>query len=301
MATPRTLGKARVLGTPRNSSPAIPDHLRNNALLSPSASSLSLNSQVSTSKSSNEDNDIAAAVAQQAKDESAVAPAPARLVCPICGEDMVGLLPDETCLIAESKHQVTLLQLNRHLDDTHKHLESMEQDEVKTWFKTQVVKAKRFQPLSVLNQKLKQLDIFDSDDEQRLNSPAPASQPNPTSVATPTPATAPRPVNPDEVVTRTHWQRHTANGACSDPMCGRRLGSTNGSINCRKCGKLFCDEHTMYQMKLSRSAQHDPAGGYWCRVCETCYISREGYIEYTGTNQSPLPLERLLILNRRRP
>jgi hypothetical protein len=26
----------------------------------------------------------------------------------------------------------------------------------------------------------------------------------------------------------------------------------------RKCGKLFCDSHTMYQMKLSMSAQWEP-------------------------------------------
>jgi rabenosyn-5 len=26
----------------------------------------------------------------------------------------------------------------------------------------------------------------------------------------------------------------------------------------RKCGKLFCETHTMYQMKLSMSAQWEP-------------------------------------------
>lgn len=38
----------------------------------------------------------------------------------------------------------------------------------------------------------------------------------------------------------------------------------------------------MYQMKLSRSAQHDPVRGYWCRVCETCYKSRAGYNDHSG-------------------
>jgi len=38
----------------------------------------------------------------------------------------------------------------------------------------------------------------------------------------------------------------------------------------------------MYQMKLSRSAQHEPVRGYWCRVCETCYKSREGYNDHAG-------------------
>ena len=38
----------------------------------------------------------------------------------------------------------------------------------------------------------------------------------------------------------------------------------------------------MYQMKLSRQAKHDPVRGIWCRVCETCYKSREGYIDHHG-------------------
>ena len=134
-----------------------------------------------------------------------------------------------------------------------------------------MVRAKRFQPLAVLNQKFKGLEVFDSDD--RPQSPQPQSS-----------ATAPEASQPDpeDVVTRAHWQRLGLNDACSEPACGKRLTSTNGIVNCRKCGKLFCDEHTMYQIKLSRSAQHEPVRGLWCRVCETCYKSREGYNDRNG-------------------
>ena len=38
----------------------------------------------------------------------------------------------------------------------------------------------------------------------------------------------------------------------------------------------------MYQMKLSRSAQHEPVRGLWYRVCETCYKTRAGYNDHTG-------------------
>lgn len=38
----------------------------------------------------------------------------------------------------------------------------------------------------------------------------------------------------------------------------------------------------MYQMKLSRSANHEPIRGYWARVCETCYKSRDGYNDHSG-------------------
>lgn len=103
----------------------------------------------------------------------------------------------------------------------------------------------------------------------RESSPAPAPK---------EPAT----LDPDEVVSRAHWQRPRGYDDCSDPMCGKRLGAANGQVNCRHCGKLFCDEHTMYQMKLSRSAKHEPVRGLWCRVCETCYKSRDGYNDHNG-------------------
>ncbi|RFU28446.1 hypothetical protein B7463_g7879, partial [Scytalidium lignicola] len=163
-----------------------------------------------------------------------------------------------------------------HLDDNHQELPDVEQDEVKNWFNKQVVKAKKFQPLAVINQKLKGLDVFES------NATPPASSiPHPSTnnrIVTPEPA---RP-DPDEVVTRAHWQKSGYNDVCTDPTCGKRLGPVNGIVNCRKCGRLFCEDHTMYQMKLSRSAQHEPVRGFWCRVCETCYKSREGYNDHNG-------------------
>ncbi|KAF2816893.1 uncharacterized protein BDZ99DRAFT_4012 [Mytilinidion resinicola] len=268
MTSGRSLGGGRVLGSGRNLSPAVspqprPHHNRNTSLLSPSESSVSLSSQTSNSPATTTDTqDITSKVALENAEPSTAASASSRLVCPICNEEMM-----------------TLLQLNRHIDDVHQNLEEIEQDEVKTWFKTQMVKAKKFQPLAVLNQKLKGLDVFESNDE-------PTPLPNPTSGVT-TPEPLPPRRDPDEEVTRAHWQRPGYRDVCSDPTCGRpvggsTLGGGNGSVNCRKCGKIFCEDHTMYQMKLSRSAKHQPVGGFWCRVCETCYKSREGYNDHNG-------------------
>lgn len=293
--SPRSLGKGRVLGaraqqtqqpsplaqsqTSRQiaSSPS-QDTLKapnQQGFLSPSESSLSLNSQQSTSKSSNDEQDISTALARQAKERenartSGSVAAQTKLVCPICNEEMM-----------------TLLQLNRHLDDAHKDIQEEEQDEIENWFKSQVIKAKKFQPLAVLNQKIKGLDVFDLNEERRASSASPAPQPR-RDITPGRPSPAPEPaqarvVDPDEVVTRQHWQRLTQDGTCSDPMCSRRLGGMDGRVNCRSCGKLFCEEHTMYQMKLSSSAQHEPVRGYWCRVCETCFKSREGYNDHKGT------------------
>lgn len=139
-----------------------------------------------------------------------------------------------------------------------------------------MLRAKRFQPLSILNQKLRGLEVFESNESQ------------PTSISTAAPvngkAVQDGPIDPDELITRHHWQRSTTHDLCTDPTCGKGLGPINGSINCRKCGRLFCEEHTMYQMKLSRSANHEPVRGYWARVCETCYKSRDGYNDHTGVS-----------------
>lgn len=150
-----------------------------------------------------------------------------------------------------------------------------EQDEVKTWFDKQVSRAKKFQPLTMLNQKLRGLEVFESNESHPL--------PNHATLAH---STVPqeRQIDPDELIARQHWQRSTNHDLCTDPTCGKNLGPINGNINCRKCGRLFCEVHTMYQMKLSRSANHEPVRGFWARVCETCYKSREGYNDYAGAS-----------------
>ncbi|KAH7376921.1 VAC1 protein [Plectosphaerella cucumerina] len=239
----RKLGGGRILGSGKGLAPPTPVAAQQRAAspFAPSDSTLSITSSASPPPIPSP---AAAALDIPSQDltsnislgTSRADPSGSKLTCPICEEEMM-----------------TLLQLNRHIDDIHQELPEVEQDEVRTWFDKQVNKAKRFQPLSIINQKLRGLDVFE-------------------------------PPDPDELITRAHWQRQTMNDRCTDPPCGRSLGAVNGSINCRKCGRLFCEEHTMYQMKLSRSAQHEPVRGYWARVCETCYKSREGYNDHHGAS-----------------
>jgi rabenosyn-5 len=182
-----------------------------------------------------------------------------------------------------------LMVICRHLDDNHQELPEVQQDEVKNWFDKQVLKAKKFQPLAVINQKLKGLDVFEPNDAP----PTPPSQPSHSRSTSSVPRTHTpevQHIDPDEVVTRTHWQKSGYNDSCTEPACGKKLGAVNGSVNCRKCGRLFCEEHTMYQMKLSRSAQHEPVRGYWCRCCETCYKSREGYNDHHGFSRDHMSM-----------
>lgn len=260
----RKLGGGRILGTGKGLAPPAPPAIHLSA--SPSDSTLSIGSPDASISAGTPSplpgftQDLTSAISiGTGGGPSNGGPASSRLVCPICDEEML-----------------TLLQLNRHIDDNHQELPEVEQDEVKTWFDKQVLKAKKFQPLSIINQKLRGLDVFESNESLPPSAPT-AIQPT----ARPSPLPE-LPFDPDDIITSSHWQRPGINDLCTDPTCGKRLGAVNGSVNCRNCGRLFCEEHTMYQMKLSRSATHEPVRGYWYRVCETCYKSREGYNDHNG-------------------
>jgi rabenosyn-5 len=93
-----------VLGSGRSLSPGVsPLPKRNSSLLnatvSPSASSLSLDSSASTSQTSPENQDIASRISFDQNGSSSAAAAIAassRLACPICNEEMVRLRRVET-------------------------------------------------------------------------------------------------------------------------------------------------------------------------------------------------------------
>ncbi|KAH6610104.1 vacuolar segregation pep7 [Trichoderma cornu-damae] len=260
----RRLGGGRILGSGKGLGPTPPAMPRASSPFAPSESTVSLASSSISPPASGSladlSQDIGSSISVGAQPKGSVADA-SSLVCPICSEEMV-----------------TLLQLNRHIDDNHRELPAEEQNEVKTWFDKQVLKAKRFQPLSMINMKLRGLDVFESNESNPVVPPPPAATVSTSKLPMETP------IDPEELITRSHWQRSTAYDACTDPACGKGLGPINGSVNCRKCGRLFCEQHTMYQMKLSRSANHEPVRGYWARVCETCYKSREGYNDHGGAS-----------------
>lgn len=64
-----------------------------------------------------------------------------------------------------------------------------------------------------------------------------------------------------------------------------RMNPTDADLLPR-CGHLYCDVHASYQMKLSPSALSDPINGIWCRVCEKCYMERDGYRDSIGVSRN---------------
>lgn len=95
MASRRSLGGGRVLGSGKSLEPPLPPSkpvtaVRNTGLLSPSESSISLSSQTSSTPFSTETEDITSRVAlDEHGSAQAAAAASSRMVCPICNEEMV--------------------------------------------------------------------------------------------------------------------------------------------------------------------------------------------------------------------
>jgi rabenosyn-5 len=57
-----------------------------------------------------------------------------------------------------------------------------------------------------------------------------------------------------------------------------------------RCGKLCCDAHTQYEIKLNKQAQHDPEHGIWCKVCVSCFMNRKSYLDNEGATRSKTAL-----------
>lgn len=88
------------------------------------------------------------------------------------------------------------------------------------------------------------------------------------------------------VIDKSHWQKNTVDDKCNYPECEKQLGIRNGKQNCYCCGKLFCDMHTNFTMRLSESAKPDPNSPNWYKVCQCCYTSREGYNNTEGQRRN---------------
>lgn len=151
---------------------------------------------------------------------------------------------------------VSLEQLNRHLDDSHFSEKSVgkEQESCRS-------QLNRFQSKKTIN-----LDLLDGNrftlHESTGNSPP---------IPTPIP--------------RKHWQKPRGNDKCHHERCKRKLGIKNGIVNCRKCGLLFCNMHTLYDVKLNSELQYDPRFGSWSRCCRNCYVNKpELAIPQGGSN-----------------
>lgn len=157
------------------------------------------------------------------------------IICPICEEGMI-----------------SLVQLNRHIDDVHTSKS-----------------ASPSSPRQTPRKRTLKLDLFDdsngfglSDTDGDLTESI-------------------REMDPISTLSRAHWKHPSSKKTnyCSQKNCKKVLNVKNGIVNCRKCGLMFCNDHSRYKVRLKNGPgkgsvpQYD-SFGVFARCCENCYLNK---------------------------
>ncbi|ORY69710.1 uncharacterized protein BCR38DRAFT_90742 [Pseudomassariella vexata] len=70
--------------------------------------------------------------------------------------------------------------------------------------------------------------------------------------------------------TRVHWKPDNESTICDEPSCMRSFSYWNRRHHCRKCGNIFCDAHSSFDIPLDQDAQYNPKGAI-SRACGHCH------------------------------
>jgi hypothetical protein len=70
--------------------------------------------------------------------------------------------------------------------------------------------------------------------------------------------------------TRKHWKADQDSTICDDPTCKRKFNYFVRRHHCRKCGNIFCDWHSAFDVPLDQDANFHPRGSP-ARACGHCF------------------------------
>ncbi|KAF2194629.1 hypothetical protein K469DRAFT_725896 [Zopfia rhizophila CBS 207.26] len=71
-------------------------------------------------------------------------------------------------------------------------------------------------------------------------------------------------------ITRNHWQPDNSTNVCTASACQMPFSFFNRRHHCRKCGGIFCYQHSQQRVKLNEHALFHPEGE-WQRACDRCH------------------------------
>ncbi|KXS14395.1 FYVE-domain-containing protein [Gonapodya prolifera JEL478] len=69
---------------------------------------------------------------------------------------------------------------------------------------------------------------------------------------------------------RVHWRPDDEVTECQAPECEVVFGLLNRRHHCRRCGNIFCGEHSAKQARLDQNCNFN-VRGVPCRVCDRCF------------------------------
>lgn len=272
--------KRRILGSPFKSPETAINNSSKNIFLDPHISSSNESTKQTLSPTPNrlrnksKSIQIDDVITEEASEESEEDGGKEKIICPICNEKMI-----------------TLRQLNKHIDDAH----SIDEPQAPPPFDILFPKivnnefvgkdlrkwlvGKDNEPeVSPLRRKTIKLDLLDDNKGFTLHDSVTVSD---------------RSGKTDEEVarsikiSRSHWKQpsSTAVNKCHYKGCTLILNVKNGVVNCRKCGELYCNNHTYYRVRLQNGNETPEysvdKSGAWSRCCKDCYFKKPDFVAGT--------------------
>ncbi|KAK5664159.1 hypothetical protein OQA88_374 [Cercophora sp. LCS_1] len=87
--------------------------------------------------------------------------------------------------------------------------------------------------------------------------------------------------------TRKHWKPDEESDVCDHATCKRKFTYLTRRHHCRKCGNIFCDIHSNFNIPLDQDANYNPRGTN-CRACAHCYSQFKDWRSRTNSQSSSL-------------
>ncbi|AEO68813.1 uncharacterized protein THITE_2118504 [Thermothielavioides terrestris NRRL 8126] len=90
---------------------------------------------------------------------------------------------------------------------------------------------------------------------------------------------------PTGAPTREHWKPDQESTMCDHPACKRTFSYFTRRHHCRKCGNIFCDQHSAFEIPLDQDANFNPRG-VPSRACGYCYMQFKQWRNLASSNNS---------------
>ncbi|KAK8114069.1 FYVE-type zinc finger-containing protein C9B6.03 [Apiospora kogelbergensis] len=96
---------------------------------------------------------------------------------------------------------------------------------------------------------------------------------------------------PTALPTKSHWKPDTGSTICDEPSCRRHFNYWTRRHHCRRCGNIFCDPHSAFEIPLDQDANYNPRG-IMSRACQHCYTEFKSWRSRTNSQASSIASSR---------
>lgn len=90
---------------------------------------------------------------------------------------------------------------------------------------------------------------------------------------------------PTGVPTRQHWKPDPESTICDEGTCKKYFTYFTRRHHCRRCGNIFCDRHSAFEIPLDQDANYNPRGTP-SRACAHCYAEFKEWRSRTNSQSS---------------